>query len=104
MNFWRGVRRTGSLGFPWLVGFAMGFVDLLSCFDFTGDDAGGDSEGGVGDEAFTRCFFAFLLRNFSSSSDVVTSDLLEKSTLMASEFRLEREPKDGTHLRGEPGG
>ena len=82
----------------------MGFVDLLSCFDFTGDDAGGDREGGVGDEAFTRCFFAFLLRNFSSSSDVVTSDLLEKSTLMASEFRLEREPKDGTHLSGEPGG
>lgn len=79
VNFWRGARRAlaGSLGVLLLEGFEICFVVLLSCFDFTGDGVSGDSIGGVGDEALTLAFLAFLLRSFSSSSDVVTSDRLE---------------------------
>ena len=74
-----------------------------SCLGFVGDVVG-EVAGGVGDEALTRGFFAFFDRNFSSSSDVVTSERLEWSTLIASELRLEMTPKEGAHFSGDPGG
>lgn len=85
------------------VGFPINFVVRRSWFGFCGD-IGGEVAGGVGEAALTRGFFAFFDRNFSSSSDVVTSERLEWSTLMASELRLEMTPKDGAHFSGDPGG
>lgn len=90
------------------VGFEICLFALRSCFVFVEDGDGervdGRVAGGVGDAAFTRGFFAFLVRNFSSSSDVVTSERLEQSTLMASELRFEMLPNDGAHLSGDPEG
>ena len=97
-------RREESLGVPWEGVFEICFVVRLSCFDFTGGTAGDEGDGGVGDEALTLAFLAFLLRSFSSSSEVVTSDRFEQSTLIASELRLARDPNDGTHFSGDPGG
>lgn len=81
---------------------------LRSCLAFV-KDGGGDKQleagqVGVGEAAFTRGFLAFLVRSFSSSSDVVTSERFEQSTLIASELRLDMSAKEGAHLSGEPGG
>ena len=59
-----------------------------------GERMGGDSGGGVGvgDVAFVRALFAYLWRNFSSSSEDVTSESRAlKSILIALDSRLLRE-------------
>lgn len=63
-------------------------------------DVIGDS--GVGEEAFLRALFAFLLRSRSSSSDEVASEFLaSKSMLMATDSRLLRElfPNEGARFK-----
>ena len=104
----RDVRREVSVGGADAEeGFEICLVVRRSCLDFVveGGAAEGEVAGGVGEHAFTRGFFAFLLRSFSSSSDdVVTSERLEQSTLIASELRIEIDPNDGAHFKGDPGG
>lgn len=69
------------------VGRGMDFLLLLGCSIITG----GEDPTGEGLVAFTRAFLAFRLRNFSSSSDDVTSESFPLM-LIAPELRLEDAP------------
>lgn len=76
---------------------------LPVCGEVRGVDISGVTGGGVGEAALVRAFFAFLVLNFSSSSEEVTSEsLVPWSTLMDVESRLLREPapKDGARFSG----
>ena len=91
----RVLRRGVSLGAGGVVVdgvFTMVRVDRRSGLAFSGESTGDVTGGGVGELALTRGFLAFLLRIFSSSSEEVTSERLEQSTLIASEFLFEIEP------------
>lgn len=56
---------------------------------------------GVGDGIFLLALFAFLLRNFSSSSEEVTSESFALKSILMADSRLLRElpPNDGARLR-----
>lgn len=65
-------------------------------------DLTGEVGGLAGEAVFTRAFFAFILRSFSSSSDDVASESLPLR-LMAPELRFETAPKDGARFKPWPG-
>lgn len=67
-------------------------VDRRRGFVFSGDVTGDVTGGGVGELGLTRGFLALLLRILSSSSEDVTSERLEQSTLIESECLFEMDP------------
>ena len=91
-------RRGGVSLFNLAKGGSDCWLDLpLILVRFSGEAIGDEGRGG-GEAAFTRAFFAFELRSFSSSSEVASEFRRLRVLLIPSELRLETAPKDGARL------